>query len=280
MRLHLLVIALLTIASNATANTYTPLLNLCKPSVDTYDWLDCINNNFDILDSSNVQTNASGLTTGSIANYLLDSSSVTLYGPKVPAEKIDSGILPANVLATGYGYQSIPGTAIKASTIPLSALNQSGCAIGQVAYWSGSVWGCQDTLTSSIIPQWTKYTFTFDQFSVAAYSSSVYIATLPAKTIVHAVFVKQSASFSGGALGSYSVSVGTGMSEPSWQQYSIPFDVNVGPAANYFQLTTGYAADNYSSSYPIYITAQSVGAQLDIAEQGSVDIWLLKSSLP
>lgn len=125
--------------------------------------------------------------------------------------------------------------------------------------------------------QWTKYTKAYTDFSTAATSIELSLATLSAAEVVHGVIVKHSTAFSGGSITSYEVSVG-----PSGDatKYVDSFDVDQTVASSAFLNTTLMEVEDFAATSILAVQAVTVGDDLDQAAAGSVDIWVLSSTLP
>lgn len=126
-------------------------------------------------------------------------------------------------------------------------------------------------------PVWTKYTVSYSDLSAAALTKSITIATVPAKTVLHAVGIKHSASFTGGAIATYTLEVGiTGTTA----RYASPFNVLQAPGDTVGQISGGTWSEDFANPVAIKLTATSTGANLDQATAGSATIWLYTSVLP
>lgn len=124
---------------------------------------------------------------------------------------------------------------------------------------------------------WQSYTFTSAQLAAAALTNTVTIAPLLAKQVLHAVVIKHSQSFTGGAIATYTVRVGT-VASPG--KYASPFDVFQAVGSTVAQVSSGADIEDFASPVNVAITAVSTGANLNAATQGSVTVWLLTSVLP
>lgn len=125
--------------------------------------------------------------------------------------------------------------------------------------------------------QWTKYTKSYTDFSTAATSNEISLATLAAATVVHGVMIKHSTAFSGGSITSFEVSVG-----PSGDatKYVDSFDVDQTVASSAFLSAQMQEIEDFAATSVLAVQAVSVGDDLDQASAGSVDIWVLSSTLP
>ena len=138
--------------------------------------------------------------------------------------------------------------------------------------------GTSTTLASSsspATPGWTKVTKTYTDLSTAATTNTITLVALAAKQFVDKVVIKHSTAFSGGGLISYSLDVGiTGTTG----YFITAFDG--------FQAVSDTAKSEGDIDYSTFggtnatITANCAGANLDQATAGSVDVWLLISTLP
>jgi hypothetical protein len=130
------------------------------------------------------------------------------------------------------------------------------------------------SLTGGI--SWIQITKTYADFATAALTNSIDLFIIPAKSVLHNTFVKHSAQFLGGGITAYDIRTGiTGAP----QKFSVPFDVfqSVGNQ-NFGQYVYG-AIENYGAATTIKVAANSVGANLNAATQGVVDIQLFISNL-
>jgi len=124
-------------------------------------------------------------------------------------------------------------------------------------------------------PVWTKYTVSYSALSAAATNNSVTLFTLPPRGIVHAVCIKHSASFTGGGLTGYTLSVGT-----TEGKYASPFNVFGAPGGSTALLSLGCWNEHFTIPAVVFLWARSTGANLNAATAGSVDVWVYTSELP
>lgn len=128
--------------------------------------------------------------------------------------------------------------------------------------------------------QWTKYTKTFADLSTAGLTNNIELFSLAAKEMIHAVIMKCSTLFTGGAIATYTLSVGiTG----TLGKYVAILDAKQAVGNQVFG--PGLAAallspENFGASTSIKLSAISTVANLNAATQGSVDVFVLKSTLP
>ncbi|MFA6582673.1 MAG: hypothetical protein WCS77_00095 [Elusimicrobiaceae bacterium] len=121
---------------------------------------------------------------------------------------------------------------------------------------------------------WTKYTLGYATLSAAALVNSADLFTLAAGQIIHAVKIKHSAQFAGGAITEYYISVGL---VGNTSKYAPEYAGHAAVADDTFDINLGLFGENNASGTAVKVTARSVGANLDTASQGSVDIWVLTS---
>lgn len=129
-------------------------------------------------------------------------------------------------------------------------------------------------------PTWTKYTATYQDLALnsGGGSTSVYdIAALDAKEIVHGVVIKHSTAFAGGALTSYTISLGVIGSEI---KYASVFDVFTSVTPTNAQISSGLNMESFTSQEALTLFVTSTGDTLNNAAAGSVDVWILTSTLP
>lgn len=124
---------------------------------------------------------------------------------------------------------------------------------------------------------WAKYTKTYSQLSAAAMTNDVELLSLPARGVIHAVVIKHSASFTGGALADYTVSVGIA---GTLNKYASAFNVFQAPGNTTLQTSNSLFSENYGAATSVRIAAASTTANLSDATAGSVDVWVLTSKLP
>jgi hypothetical protein len=124
------------------------------------------------------------------------------------------------------------------------------------------------------IPKWEKYTVGFAALAAAALTNDIELLSLPAGGVIHAVKIKHSASFVGGAIGAYTISVGI---VGTLAKYLAAFNVFQAPGNAVQTVEANVGTENHAAVTSIRVAATAVGANLDQATAGSVDIWVLKS---
>lgn len=168
---------------------------------------------------------------------------------------------------------------------PLAGMEIFNITTNAVEFYNGAAWiGGSSPVLPSTIPQWTKYTFSFSDFSTAGTEKDVSVFSLGTKQLLCQKIMKTSAAFTGGAISSYMFSVG--FTNPAYNDYlnayegiAAPGDTNYQNFGNPFagQTTT---AINFGAPLDIRIKANSVDDNLDQATTGSVDVWVQTLTLP
>lgn len=125
----------------------------------------------------------------------------------------------------------------------------------------------------SIIPTWIKITKTYSDFASAGVTNTINIYTLPAKSVVHATIVNPTATFTGGTINAYALSVGLVTVADLAAAVSL-FTIPTRPFPSALTL-----AGKFGTTDTITATATSGVGLLNAATQGSVDIYLLISQL-
>lgn len=119
-----------------------------------------------------------------------------------------------------------------------------------------------------------KFTKTYSDFSTASTTNTITIKSLPAGGIIHAVKMKHSASFTGGAISAYTIACGiTG----SNTKYHTGRNVFQAPSEANKWIYTTVGMEDHLAATTINATATSTSANLNAATAGSVDIWILYS---
>lgn len=121
-------------------------------------------------------------------------------------------------------------------------------------------------------PTWIQVDKTYTDFSAAATTNNIEIYSLPAGAIIHAVIVRTTTPFTGGAISAYTLSVGiTGTAT----KYSAAADVFTGTQED--QLASALIPESWTAATSIKGFATSTTANLSAATAGAVSIYLLVS---
>lgn len=127
------------------------------------------------------------------------------------------------------------------------------------------------------VPSWIKITKSYTDFAIPNTTSSQVLYSLPAKGIINGVIIKHNTAFTGGSISAYAISIGVVGSET---QFVEEFDIFQATGDAVFETSTDNTPLNFSTADNIMVTCTSTGDDLDAATQGSVDIYLLLSTLP
>ena len=115
-----------------------------------------------------------------------------------------------------------------------------------------------------------KHTKTYADLATAGVTNNITLFSLGAGQVIHKVKIKHSIAFAGGALASYTISLGiTG----ELAKYATAFNVFQAAAGTTMQLSEGPWTEDHGAAVDVKIAAVSTGANLDAATAGSVDVW-------
>lgn len=198
---------------------------------------------------------------GAIDSQTPSANGLVISGVNIYAQSA-SATVPGMV---STGTQTFAGA--KTFSGAISASNLSGTNTGDNAV----------NTTYASAPVWIKYTKTFTDLSAGATTNTVTLFSLPAKTMIHQVVVKHSASFTGGALSAYTIALGDAGNSSRW---AAAFSVFQAAGDTVRSITQADDLESFASATNITLTATSTGANLSAATAGSVDIWVLTSLLP
>lgn len=191
-----------------------------------------------------------------------------------------SGIpVAATTTATELGYVNGVTSAIqtqidaKASTASVTTLSNT------VTTLSGNV----TTLTNTVAglasaPTWAKYSITHTALQAAALTNDIELFSLPAKTVIHKVIIKNTTAFAGTT--SYTLSVGI---VGTLAKYIAAFDVMQAVSDTTFGVaatTINATPENFGSATSIRVAAVSTVENLDQSSAGAADIYVQTSTLP
>lgn len=133
-----------------------------------------------------------------------------------------------------------------------------------------------DPASIGATPEWVKVgaALPFTAFQTAALTKTNTLFSLIAGGIVHAVKIKHSASFTGGAIASCTMSVGIA---GTVDKYASAFDVFQAVSGTAFELSDALGSESHTAATNITITATSTVANLAALTTGTVDVWALLS---
>lgn len=129
------------------------------------------------------------------------------------------------------------------------------------------------------VSRWIKITKTYSNFSTAGLTNDIEIYSLPAKSIIQGCVIKHTTLFSGGTIATYTASVGI---NGNLVKYAATFNVLQAVANTTFGIGTAIAptVENFGVATSIRGSVISTVGLLNAATQGSVDFYLLVSTLP
>lgn len=126
-------------------------------------------------------------------------------------------------------------------------------------------------------PYWQKFTVPYTLFNgVAGLTSAQTLFTLPAKNIIHAVTIRPTASFTGGSISAFTLSVGIAGNAT---KYASAFDCFQAPGNTVFQTSSVMGMENAGAGTIIQVNATATGANLNTLGAGSAEIEALVSAL-
>jgi hypothetical protein len=137
-------------------------------------------------------------------------------------------------------------------------------------------WYAQPGGVGANYPGWVKIVKSYSDFAIAGTSNTLTINTLPAKGVIHGAILHVATAFAGGALMSYQFTLAAGMN-------NLISGLSGMSAGNYQYVNTqpSYCTIfSFTTTTPITLQATSAGANLNAATQGSVEAYLLLSTLP
>lgn len=123
-------------------------------------------------------------------------------------------------------------------------------------------------------PTWIKVTKVFGDLAAAALTNDIQLLSLAAGGFIHAAKIKHSAAFTGGAIATYTLSIGI---VGNLTKYAPAFNVFQAPGNTVLQASGLAGSENHAAAVSIRLAAVSTVANLNAATAGSVDIWLLVS---
>ena len=231
----------------------------------------------------------------------LNGSTKVVEDPASASATSGAAVIPiadgSGQLAAGFGGAASTLATLNGSTLvvenPASASTTSGAGVIPIADGSGQLaagfGGAASTLAtlnasskvvedpaSKLIPRWLKFTVAETAFTAAATTEDIELFALAAGGVIHGVKVKHSASFTGGGLTAFTVSVGI---SGELAKYASAFDVFQAAANTTFQLSNSFGSENHGATTSIRIAAASTTANVADATAGSVDVWVLVSEV-
>lgn len=224
------------------------------------------------------------LTTGAIMSGLFGDGRVAISTAGVTSGKFGDdrvAISTAGVISGKFGDNRVAITTGAISgpfTVGITSTCSSGFYLDNQSVTSGQTRGgvCLPVPTGAT-PFWTKYTVSYTAFTMATSTGDVQLATLPARQVVQSVVIKHSTAFSGGGSTAYTVSVGI---SGAVNKYASAFDIFQAVATNTAQISHDSFVEDFTSATSIRVAASVTGTTLNNVSAGSVDIWVMTTTLP
>lgn len=126
-------------------------------------------------------------------------------------------------------------------------------------------------------PQWIKITKSYTDFATAGVTNNITIYTLPIKGYIHDVKIVPTTAMSGGLIATYTMSVGIA---GVLAKYALATDVFTGNVTTVAPHAPIAGLESTSGTTAIKAAAISTVGNLNAAVAGSVDFYLLISTLP
>jgi hypothetical protein len=134
-------------------------------------------------------------------------------------------------------------------------------------------------ITAGEVSRWIKITKTYSDFSTAGLTNDIEIYSLPAKGIIQSCVIKHTTLFTGGLIATYTASVGI---NGNLVKYAATLNVLQAVGNTTFGLGAAIVptVENFGAATSIRGSVVSTVGLLNAATQGSVDFYLLVSTLP
>lgn len=148
---------------------------------------------------------------------------------------------------------------------------------GNVGSESEIVTAATIVTTLSPYPKWYKYTVLHSALQAASLTNDINLFLLPAKAIISQIAVKHDVQFAGTGITKYELSIGVA---GNLQKYTDKLDVSTAVAADNGWTFIGGSFESFTGATSIRLSATSTGANLDQSTAGSVEIYVLYTTLP
>ena len=127
-------------------------------------------------------------------------------------------------------------------------------------------------------PIWLKARFNYARFATNAHTLSLTAFTLPAKCVIHNVFVMHSVPFTGPGVTAATVSVGTAGNASAFIN---GFDVKQAAGPTTYQISqANQVMQNAVNPANLYIALNTTGANTSALTAGQLEVALLVSEVP
>lgn len=189
-------------------------------------------------------------------------------------------------IVTKSGYSCIGTAPGVTGAVLFAAINASICTLnssissiqGNITTLQTQIAAIQAALPGMSAPTWVKLTVTYQDLAAAALTNDISIYSLPGKGIIQDCKVFPTTTFSGGSISSYNITIGTVAIHNAIHTNMSVFTASTGDLGVYVAGTTGVPSLSAATDIRLYATA--VGDNLDQADQGSMDIYMLVATLP
>ncbi len=166
--------------------------------------------------------------------------------------------------ATGDGTKIVSANVVYTPTAPLTTTNVQAALDEAAVLIAGS-------------PAWTKFTVTHTALQAAALTNDIELFSLAALGTIHGIVIKHTVAFAGTGITAYRISIGVAA---DLEKHSLPFNVLQAIGDTVKDVTSVLDLESFSGATSIRIAAEAVGANLDQSSAGSVDVYVLSSTLP
>jgi hypothetical protein len=174
----------------------------------------------------------------------------------------------SDLVEEGLGYTPVPPTRRIIAGV--------GLAGGGTLDHDVTIWALPQERVGML--KWEVYGVSYQTFSTGATVKAVTIRPLAVNEVLHAVVLRHTTEFRGGAISAYVLDIGyPGTASAFVTGYDV-FTVPPAAPPGY----GGYDAiyHNPLSATEVQVRATSTGANLDAATSGAATVWLLVSALP
>lgn len=298
----------ITIAATGSSGANTSLSNLVAPTALNESLIFDVASNDPVVKSKDATGANDSDPIGILSGDVVDGQSGALT---LDVGQATGTGTPGNVLIGGNATQITTFSPVKPTTagahaIGDSTLYYSGISVNQMelsdgtntfnlgvgasgtvvytaptAQVEGGAWidtAGDGVLTERPISYWIKVTKSFSDFSAAALTNTINLYQLAAREMIEDIVLKTTTSFTGGSISAYTFSAGDTTNGAS--QFISGYDGFAAVSGTGFsRATISNGLYSFTGTEQLTITATSVGANLNAATGGSVDIYIKVSVL-